>query len=297
MQFEGLGPLTWPSPRARHTGGMGAPAAFADQLQQHLDDMAAVHRAAVPAGAPGTVPGSAPGTVPGAVSGNGAAGSVPVPGAVPAAGAAGAVPGASAATAADTQDRFLKLLVAQLKNQDPLNPVDNSQVTSQMAQISTVQGIENLNRTMTDFARSNGAGSAAGSVGLLGHSVLSAGETFQYVPGTTGAATVGFQLQGAAKTVQVDIVDGAGRVVSTQTLTDQLSGTHTVAWDGRDMRGNVVPAGPVSVRVSATDGQKPVDATALVPRRVTGLTQTAAGVQLQLEGGSTTTPADVQAIF
>ena len=63
-------------------------------------------------------------------------------------GAAGTLSGASAASGADIQDRFLKLLVTQLKNQDPLNPMDNAEVTTQMAQISTVSGIDKLNDTL-----------------------------------------------------------------------------------------------------------------------------------------------------
>src|SRR5664279_3696201 len=63
----------------------------------------------------------------------------------------------SASTAEDIQSRFLTLLVTQLKNQDPLNPMDNSQVTTQLAQISTVSGIDNLNTTMSSLATSLGA--------------------------------------------------------------------------------------------------------------------------------------------
>src|SRR5512143_848552 len=89
--------------------------------------------------------------------------------------------GASAATASknsssDTQNRFLSLLVAQMKNQDPLNPLDNAQVTSQMAQLSTVQGIENMNSKLAALAASLGTNQTAQAAGLIGRDVLVPGD-------------------------------------------------------------------------------------------------------------------------
>ena len=88
----------------------------------------------------------------------------------------------------DLQDRFLKLLVTQMKNQDPLNPLDNAQVTTQLAQISTVNGVERLNATIQAIADSFTAGQSLQAAGMIGREVLVPGSTLQL---TAGAARFG----------------------------------------------------------------------------------------------------------
>ena len=80
-------------------------------------------------------------------------------------------------SATDIQNRFLSLLVAQMKNQDPLNPLDNAQVTSQMAQLSTVQGITNMNTSLQALSASLGAGQVSQAASLIGRDVLVPGNT------------------------------------------------------------------------------------------------------------------------
>ena len=81
----------------------------------------------------------------------------------------------AAADATMTSDRFLKLLVAQMKNQDPLNPMDNAQVTSQMAQINTVTGIDKLNSTVAGLSAQFMQMQAMQGASLVGHDVIVAG--------------------------------------------------------------------------------------------------------------------------
>ncbi len=95
------------------------------------------------------------------------------------------LPGTTVPTAAnsgaDIQDRFLKLLVTQMKNQDPLNPMDNAQVTSQLAQINTVNGIQQLNATMQGLATSFMSAQSMQSTSLIGHTVLTDGSKLNVV--------------------------------------------------------------------------------------------------------------------
>src|SRR6478672_4462777 len=84
----------------------------------------------------------------------------------------------------DPQDRFLKLLVTQMKNQDPLNPLDNAQVTSQLAQISTVNGIEKLNTTLQTMASSFAAGQSLQAAGMIGKDVLIPASTLRLAGGS-----------------------------------------------------------------------------------------------------------------
>ena len=107
----------------------------------------------------------------------------------------------------ETKDRFLSLLVAQMKNQDPLNPLDNAQVTSQLAQLSTVQGIENMNASLTALATSLGGNQMAQSANLIGRTVL--------VPGSTVSPValqdvMGFELTRPADKVTLTIHDAVG---------------------------------------------------------------------------------------
>ncbi len=115
---------------------------------------------------------------------------------------------ANTSTAADTQDRFLKLLVTQMQNQDPLNPMDNAQVTSQMAQLSTVTGIDKLNVTLqalSDSMASNQSVQAATT--MIGHGVLVPGSGVD-LSGGTGLG--GIDLAQSANEVDIAIHDQAG---------------------------------------------------------------------------------------
>src|ERR1017187_4426245 len=110
----------------------------------------------------------------------------------------------------NTQDRFLKLLVTQMKNQDPLNPMDNAQVTSQMAQLSTVSGIDKVNSTLKALTDSMSAGQALSATGMIGHGALVPGSTVEL---KSGKAVAGLDLSQGADSVKVSIQDGANNLV------------------------------------------------------------------------------------
>src|SRR3990167_5266916 len=116
------------------------------------------------------------------------------------------------AGAVDPQDRFLKLLVTQLQNQDPLNPMDNAQMTSQLAQISTVDGIEKLNATMRMILEGSVDSEAMQAAALVGHQVMVAGSGLSL--GDAGAVG-GLELKSAADQVSVTIKDSNGIVMRT----------------------------------------------------------------------------------
>ena len=84
---------------------------------------------------------------------------------------------AGKASSADGEQRFLRLLVTQLGNQDPLNPLDNAQLTSQLAQMSTVSGIEKLNAAFSSLVSQSAASQVLQSASLIGRSVLAPGQT------------------------------------------------------------------------------------------------------------------------
>src|SRR3954469_18470569 len=135
----------------------------------------------------------------------------------------------SLTSAADQQDRFMQLLVAQMKNQDPLNPMDNAQMTSQIAQINTVGGIEKLNTTVNSLLSAFNRMQAQSATQLAGRGVLVDGNQVQLAD---GHAVGGVALDAAADKVSVDILDATGQAVRTLQLGASPAGTRSFDWDG-----------------------------------------------------------------
>ena len=193
-------------------------------------------------------------------------------------------PKASAASETDAaQDRFMTLLVTQMKNQDPLNPLDNAQVTSQLAQLSTVTGIDKLNNTMQAMMASTQAAQSLQAANMIGHGVL--------VPGTSltlngGKAVFGTELSGPADAVQVTIADGAGNPVRVLDLGAHAEGTVALTWDGKTASGATAPDGHYQVQVSAMRGGQKVGATALGFGEVISVSTGSSGAKLNLSGGA-----------
>jgi len=111
---------------------------------------------------------------------------------------------------AESQDRFLKLLVTQMRNQDPLNPLDNAEVTSQMAQLSTVSGIDKLNATLQALSSSMIASQSMQAASMIGHVVMVPGSGIELA---NGKGTAAVDLTQPADSVSVAISDAAGNVV------------------------------------------------------------------------------------
>ena len=186
----------------------------------------------------------------------------------------------TAQAAKDAADRFLTLLVAQLQNQDPLNPLDNAQVTTQMAQISTVSGINQLNDTVAALGASMGVTQYLQAVGLVGHDVVVGGNDIDLA---SGAAEGGLELSGNADHVMVTISDEAGNVVRTMDLGAQKAGIQYFQWDGKTDGGTAAKDGHYTFSVTATAEGKAVTFDTLMRSRVEGVVTSAAqGALLQL---------------
>jgi flagellar basal-body rod modification protein FlgD len=194
----------------------------------------------------------------------------------------------------ETQDRFLNLLVAQMKNQDPLNPLDNAQVTSQMAQLSTVQGIEKMNDSLQALAAGMGSNQVAQAAGLIGHGVLVPGDKLSPAEGENA---FGFELALPADKVTASISDAAGRPIRTIDLGSKQSGVNVLAWDGLTETGTAAPSGQYRFTVNALQGGQKVDATALNLGMVSSVSQGSQGVQLNLGNSGSAGYADIRQIF
>lgn len=193
--------------------------------------------------------------------------------------------GASAAkttktVAQESEDRFLKLLVTQMKNQDPLNPLDNAQVTSQMAQLSTVSGIEKLNSALQAMSSSFASSQSLQAAGMIGRSVLAPGSSLSL---QNGFAAGGFELASSADKVVVSVKDAAGNVLHRMDMGAQKAGNVMFQWDGVTDSGAQAPDGAYTFEVSALQGDKKVDATLLALGKVDSVSLGASGVTLNTD--------------
>ena len=176
---------------------------------------------------------------------------------------------------AGSEDRFLKLLVAQMQNQDPMNPLDNAQVTSQMAQINTVSGIDKLNKTVAGLNSQLVQLQALQGVTLVGREVTVAGDRLAVAD---GVGVGGFDLNAAADSVKVDILNAAGRLITTLDLGAQGSGRQAFEWPA----GAVTDGEGYRFRVTATSGSASVLGGTLMRDRVDAVNSDGNALNLEL---------------
>ena len=160
----------------------------------------------------------------------------------------------------DPQDRFLKLLVTQMQNQDPLKPMDNAEVTSQMAQISTVSGIDKLNTTLEKLVADSDARRSFEAATMIGRGVLVPGTDMQL---ENQAAIGGFELAESVDKLTVTVKDSAGITVREIDLGAQAAGVGTFVWDGMANNGNAAADGQYSFALKAIRADKEVSSSAL----------------------------------
>jgi flagellar basal-body rod modification protein FlgD len=192
----------------------------------------------------------------------------------PATPAAGSKPNAFEAGSAE---RFLKLLVTQMQNQDPLNPADNAQITSQMAQINTVSGIETLNTTVEGLNSRFAQLQSLQGASLVGRDITVAGDKLAF---TSDAGIGGFDLASPADRVKVEVLAANGRVVDTLELGPANPGLNGFAWQPGE-KALPTPADGYRFRVTATQGSTAVEAKPMMRDRVEAISLV--GDRLQLE--------------
>ena len=190
--------------------------------------------------------------------------------------------------AANASDRFLKLLVAQMQNQDPLNPMDNAQVTSQMAQINTVTGIEKLNTTVEGLNSQFVQMQALQGASLVGRDVIVPGNQLDIAD---GVGQGGFELTSPADAVKVEVLSASGQVVDTLQLGARGAGMHSFDWAA----GTATNDSGLRFRVTSTLGGTTTSATALMRDRVDAVSTTGTGFSLELARSGSVGYASVKA--
>lgn len=166
---------------------------------------------------------------------------------------------------ADSYESFMSLLTAQIKNQDPLSPMDSTQFTQQLVQMTGVEQQLLTNDLLEKLVSNTGSGIQT-SVSLLGRDVRALNSAAKL---TAGKAEWGYKLDRDALDVSVEIVDGSGKTVQVIKPTENKAGDHTITWDGKDRAGQQLPnGGTYTLRVTAKDS---VGATVPVTNFVQGI--------------------------
>ena len=196
--------------------------------------------------------------------------------------------GSLAADDAGSQDRFLKLLITQIQNQDPLSPMDNAELTSQIAQINTVTGIQQLNTTVQGLAGQFTQLQALQSANLVGRDVVVPGNVLDIA---SGIGQGGFELSGPADAVKVEVLSPAGQVVDSMALGALGSGSHSFNWPA----GSVTNESGLRFRVTASSGAVNSTPTTLMRDRVNAINTSGNTLNLELQNAGSVPYSSVRA--
>jgi flagellar basal-body rod modification protein FlgD len=204
-----------------------------------------------------------------------------------------AIAAGTASSVKSTKDDFMKLLVTQMKYQDPMNPMDNAQMTSQIAQLNTVEGINQLNATVSGLQASLMATQSMQSASLIGKSILADGNSINLL---NGSASLSMRLEGPAESVVVDVINSSGRIIKTADLGANAAGIKSFTWDGSTNEGGVAPNGQYTFQVNAKKLNQAVVVTPLTQATVSGVELTSAGPQLSLNNGTNIAMSTVRGV-
>ena len=147
------------------------------------------------------------------------------------------------------KDDFLKLLIAQLSAQDPLDPMGAQDFSAQLAQFSGLEQMTNVNSNLEILQKLQTASQNTSSLNLIGKTVESYGNAFSH--SANSSETLSYSLASDAESVRIDIFDIAGSQIDTVNLGSQTQGKNTASWDGFDKHGKPLPAGTYSFTVKA----------------------------------------------
>ncbi len=147
------------------------------------------------------------------------------------------------------KEDFLNLLLQQLSHQDPLNPMDSTQFTTQLAQFTSLEELSNINTTLNDVLSFQQSMQNASVAELIGKTVSMEGNTSKL----TDRAEFNYELADDASTVEISIYDGTGRLVRTVESASQGAGSQQYVWDGKDSFGNQMSEGSYTFEVNAMD--------------------------------------------
>ena len=147
------------------------------------------------------------------------------------------------------KDDFLKLLIAQLSAQDPLDPMGAQDFSAQLAQFTALEQMTNVNSNLEILQKLQAASHNTSSLNLIGKTVESYGNAFRH--SANSSETLSYSLASDAESVRIDIFDITGSQIDMVRVDNQTQGKNNASWDGSDKHGNPLPAGTYSFTVKA----------------------------------------------
>lgn len=197
----------------------------------------------------------------------------------------------SGTSTAELQTNFLKMLTVQLQNQDPMNPMESAEMTSQLAQLNMVDGISNMNKSMTSLLSMMQAADFVNYSGTVGRSALVAGNEMFF----DGQNPVTFALQfpESMPKSSLQITDASGNIVKTMDLGAVKTDLMNMFWDGLSADGQAVPAGKYRIVAKGIDGTKEIAPSSFVASIVAAVGRTGNDINLTLADGKRVLPKDV----
>jgi flagellar basal-body rod modification protein FlgD len=188
---------------------------------------------------------------------------------------------------------FLNLLMQQLSHQDPMNPMDSTQFTTQLSQFSSLEELTNINSTLSDVLAFQQSMQNASVANLVGKTVKVDGNT-AYL---SDKAEVNYELANNASTVEITIYDGAGKLVRSVNAGAKTEGAQGYTWDGKDNFGNQLPAGAYTFDVEARDlSANPVSAVGITSGTVTEVLFEKGLTYIMLNGSTKINLSDIKSI-
>ena len=194
------------------------------------------------------------------------------------------------------QDDFLELMIAQFRNQDPFKPMENGEFLGQLAQFSTVNGIDSLNTNFAGLANTIQDEQALQAANLVGRSVMAVTDIGYLAD--NGLISGAVEVDGAVSNVQIEITNRAGEVVQRLNLGEQTGGLARFTWDGMNEAGERAPADHYQVRARVVRGNNVESAPTLIEADIESVTlgRYGAGMTLNLFGGDTLSLSQVYQI-
>ena len=194
------------------------------------------------------------------------------------------------------QDVFLQLMITQMNNQNPLDPQSNSEFVAQLAQFSSVEGLDKLNNTMDSFVGSFQSSQALQASSMVGRTVKVTAETANL--GSDGRVEGTIGLPQSTNDLNVKIYDASGQLVAQELLGNNSAGDISFVWNGMDERGNQLPAGKYRFEATANIDGKAVQLSTALSANVDSVTVGANGaISLNVAGVGSVSMSSVKEIL
>ncbi len=183
------------------------------------------------------------------------------------------------------QEDFLELMIAQVRNQDPFQPMENGEFIAQMAQFATVDGIQEMQKSITSLNTTMSSNQALAASSLVGRSVLAPGATFQLA--SEGGVSGAFNTDPSAHGVVMNVIDAAGALVARQEIAASPTGLTRFTFDGFGSDGQRLPPGTYRIQGEALVDRSAVQAQTLLSRRIASVSVGSGlgELTLNLDGG------------